>query len=87
MIPYFQGGYDEAKNYTHTSSHQIKPICQNCGKVSKYLYKISELHKYHGFPCECSDSLSKISKYMRSLLNQLVNLNQIDSYDTEIKFD
>ena len=37
MIPYFQGGYEEAKLYTFSSSYKINPICPDCGNIkNKY---------------------------------------------------
>ena len=33
MISYFQGGYDEAKRYTHGSEQKIHPVCPECGRI------------------------------------------------------
>ena len=35
MIPYFQGGYDEAKQYASSSKTTIFPICPDCGQIKK----------------------------------------------------
>lgn len=87
MIDYFQDGYDEAKQYTKTSSKKISPKCPYCGKISSKKITISNIYTNHGFSCICSDSLSKVSKYVRILLEQLKENGQINGYDTEVKFD
>lgn len=87
MVDYFQGGYEEAKQYTKTSMRKIYPKCPYCGRVSNKRSTITNIYANHGFPCICSDSLSKISKYIRVLLEQLKENGQINKYDTEIKFD
>lgn len=35
MVDYFQGGYDEAKMYTVSSTQKIKPMCPICGRIKK----------------------------------------------------
>lgn len=88
MIQYFQDDDKEiTKKYTKCSNYKIYPICPYCHKVSKKKYSISDIYSNNGFLCSCSDSLSRLSKYMRSLLDQLIIEKQIDFYDTEVKFD
>ena len=70
MIPYFQGGYDEAIKYTYSSNKMIYPICPDCGKQSTRLVKIGNL--YEGFfQCTCHDTVSYGEKFFVSFLEQL----------------
>lgn len=82
MIKYFQGGYDEAKFYTQSSSKKIIPICPDCGRVKKKEMLISTIYAVKSIGCTCSDSFSYGHKYMFNLLTQL-NLDFIDNH----KFD
>ena len=76
MIPYFQGGYDEAKLYSYGSHTKIYPICPDCGKVKNKLTTINEIHRIHSIGCTCGDGVSYPEKFFISLLNQL-NINYI----------
>ena len=87
MVDYFQGGYEEASKYTKHSSTKIYPHCPHCGKVSNKKITISDIYSNHGFRCICSDKLSKIAKYIRTLLEQLKENNQIKEYHAEKRFD
>lgn len=87
MIPYFQGGYDEASLYTKCSSTKLLFKCPHCGKLSNEKRAVHNIYTGHGFPCVCSDSLSMIAKYTRTLLEQFQEQNQITEYVTEKKFD
>lgn len=70
MIPYFQGGYDEAKLYGKNSGDKIFPICLDCGRINKTLISISSLY-HKGNSCSCSDKIPYSEKFMFSLLEQL----------------
>ena len=70
-VKYFQGGIDEAKQYTHGSSVKINPICPYCGKIKKTALSICSLIENHGFQCSCSDHNSFSEKYVCGLLTQL----------------
>jgi len=78
MIPYFQGGYDEAKLYTIGSGKKVDLICPDCGKIKnqpvRYLYYDKTLR------CDCGDGISYPNKFLYSLLNQL-NINYISEYN------
>lgn len=87
MIPYFQGGYDEAKLYTKCSSKKIHPICPDCGRVKNKTVKIGDIRKYHSIGCNCSDKKSFPEKYMFSLLYQLKQDKSIIDFNTERRFD
>ena len=75
MIPYFQGGYDEAKKYTKVNGQKIYPICPDCGKSKDKLIKISNIYNNHSIGCQyCSDGKSYPEKFLINLLKQL-NIN------------
>ena len=86
MIPYFQGGYEEAKLYTYNSMKKIYPKCPYCGRVKEKPLTISNLHNF-GMGCICKDGHSKISKYIFNVLEQLKKQNKINDFKTEIKYD
>lgn len=71
MTPYFQGGEEEAKFYTHRSSKAIYPICPNCGKISEKKYTINYIYDNHGFSCICNDNIKYPEKIMINILEQL----------------
>ena len=71
MIPYFQGGYDEAKQYTSTCSKKINPICPVCGKVKNNKITISTIKMRHSIGCTCRDGISYPEKFFMSFLDQL----------------
>lgn len=79
MVKYFQGGYDEAKNYTYNSAKTIYPICPDCGRVKNRKIKIKDIYKYHSIGCICGNGISYPEKVMISVLNQL-NINYIRQY-------
>lgn len=70
MIPYFQGGYDEAKLYAAKSDKKIYPICPDCGRIRDKTIRIRDMYKMRGIGCICSDSYSYPKKFMYSLLKQ-----------------
>lgn len=74
MIPYFQGGYDEAKVYTKSSSQKILPICPDCGEISNKSFSIANIYSRHSIRCTCSDGVSFPEKFIMSVLKQL-NIN------------
>lgn len=71
MIPYFQGGYDEAKLYTYGTNQKIYPICPDCGRVKGNKIQISNIHKHHSIGCDCGDKIPYPEKLMFSVLEQL----------------
>lgn len=71
MIPYFQGGYDEAKLYTKSSGQKIYPVCPDCGRVKKKTKKISEIYETHSIGCSCGDGQSYPNKFAFNMLEQL----------------
>ena len=76
MIPYFQGGYDEAKQYTCQSSKKIYFKCPDCNRISKNQITINHLYNRRSIGCICQDGISYPEKFMYNLLQQL-NINFI----------
>lgn len=71
MIPYFQGGYDEAKLYTKNSGKKVTPICPICKRIKDKPMIISNICKRHSINCECSDKTSYGEKVIFNILEQL----------------
>lgn len=71
MIKYFQGGYEEAKNYSVHSNKKITPICPDCGRVKNGKSRIGDIYKNHSIGCSCSDKISYPEKLMCNILEQL----------------
>lgn len=70
MIPYFQGGYEEAKQYTYGSTKKIYPKCPNCGLIFNKKCSIMSIYNKE-ISCICSDGISYPNKFMYKLLKQL----------------
>lgn len=71
MIPYFQGGYDEAKLYTKSCSHELFFKCTNCNKIKDKKMTINSLHGNKSLRCTCGDGISYPEKIMFKALLQL----------------
>jgi hypothetical protein len=71
MIPYFQGGYDEAKKYSCNSSQRIFSICPDCLRIKDKSIAIYTIKHKHSIGCSCSDSIPYGEKLMFSILEQL----------------
>ena len=69
MIPYFKGGYHEAKLYGANSKEVVELQCPHCGKTKKTM--IINVHQHKGFSCECSDKVTYPEKCMINLLTML----------------
>lgn len=82
MIPYFQGGYDEAKNFTSGSKYKFYPKCPECGKIKKNKMCIMTLKRTKSIACTCSDGISYPNKFMYKLLEQL-KIDFINEYSPE----
>ena len=76
MIDCFQGGYDEAKLYTRTSSKKINPKCPFCGKIKEKSMPIRAIFRIHSTGCSCGDGF----KYTEKLLSAVLNELNIDFY-------
>lgn len=82
MIPYFQGGKEEAQKYTSGSSNTIYPICPDCGRVKSKQMPIYRINKYKSIGCNCSRCNSYPNKFICKMLDQ----THID-FETEKIFD
>lgn len=71
MAQFFQGGLEEAMEYTPHSNKAIYPVCPECGRIKKTAIKISGIYSNHSIGCSCGDGLSYGEKYLRCLLEQL----------------
>lgn len=71
MIPYFQGGYEEAKQYSYCSNKKIIAKCPDCGRIKTKPISINTIHKTHSIGCICGDGISYPQKYMYMVLEQL----------------
>jgi hypothetical protein len=77
LIPYFQGGYDEAKLYTKYGSGNpdnakglIQPICKDCGRIKNKKISISGIYLNHSIGCSCGKSISYPNKFAYNFLEQ-----------------
>ena len=80
MVKYFQGGYEEAKQYTKCSLKEIYPICPDCGKIKNKPIKIRSIYTNHSIGCICSDKISYPEKVMLNILNEF-NIDHIYQYN------
>lgn len=83
MIPYFQGGEEEARLYMHSSSAKLYLRCPFCGKITDKAISISSLYNSHGIACTCKDNISYPEKVMLYILNSL-NINYIYQANKDI---
>lgn len=71
MVDYFQGGYDEAKQYSMGSHKQKYFVCPDCGRVRNKKIPINILYTKKSIGCSCKDGHSYPNKFMLELLKQL----------------
>lgn len=71
MIKYFQGGYDEAKLYTKSSTKKFYPICPICKNIKSNLITINSLNTKKSIGCICGDGVSFPEKVVINILQQL----------------
>ena len=94
MIPYFQGGKDEASNYTNNSNKKIFPKCPFCNSISPKQYKINKIYTKKGFSCHCTDGISYPEKFVSNFLTQLnvdyisqANKNTFEWLNENVRYD
>lgn len=82
MIPYFQGGYEEAKLYHKTSKKTLDLICPYCGTIIKN----QELNRFineNVYKCPaCGGKGSYPNRFMYNLLNSF-NIDFIPEYSPD----
>lgn len=86
MIPYFQGGYDEAKMYTKCSNQKLNFVCQDCHKIKDKKMSVNHLYRHKSCQCICGDGISYPNKYGFELFNNQLKdqlENFIREYQTE----
>ena len=81
MIPYFQGGYDEAKQFTKATTKKFKPICPICKWIKEIEMPIQRLYSTKSIGCVCGDGFSFPEKFIMNMVQQL-NIN----YEFQYKF-
>lgn len=86
MIPYFQGGYNEASKYIKTSREKPGLVCPFCKRIN-YKQQIQDLYRRKKVHCICNDGFSYPNKFINCLFEQLYNSNQIVYMEREKKFD
>lgn len=82
MVPYFQGGYDEAKQYTSRSGKRIYPICPHCKRVKKISLTINNIYYKKSIGCSCQDGISYPNKFTFSFIEQL-GVDFVSEYSPE----
>ena len=87
MIPYFQGGNEEAQLYCSGSQHSIYPKCPVCGRIKNTPMNICDLKRYKGFQCVCHDGKSFPNKFIYGLAEELKRTNQIETFKEEYKIE
>lgn len=76
MIPYFQGGIEEARQYTPAQNKKIQFKCPYCGRLAKNLKTINFLYYTHSIGCICCKHMSLPETIMYNILTQS-NINFI----------
>ena len=71
MIPYFQGGYEEAKKYSCNTDVRKHFICQDCNRIMDKDMSISNLYVQKDVFCICKDHVSYPNKFIFYTLKQL----------------
>jgi len=89
LIPYFQGGYNEAKLYTKWGTGNsnnfggyINPVCPDCIRIKDKKIKIRDIYTNKSIGCICSDGQSFPNKTMFNILEQL-GIDFIPEYNPE----
>jgi protein-tyrosine-phosphatase len=78
LIPYFQGGIEEARLYNKNGGGNsdnpkglIMPVCPDCGRVKSKKISISSIQQCHSIGCSCSDGQSYPNKFAFKMLEEL----------------
>lgn len=87
MIPFFQGGEEEASKYSHRSHKKIYPVCPFCHTISKKLIRIDDIWKCRGFSCACKDHISFPNKVIYSVMEQLYEMGYVQYFEREYSFN
>lgn len=87
MIKYFQGGIEEAKNYTRNSTKRIFPVCPHCGRVREKTLTVNSIYCSRGFSCTCRDGVTIPNKIIYNIMDQMFNAGQIKHYENEYMID
>lgn len=86
MIPYFQGGIEEASQYTKASHKWIYPKCPFCESAREEPMKINTIYNNNGIGCACKDNISTANKMIYDIMRQCKELNLITYFKREYQF-
>ena len=82
MIPYFQGGEEEASLYSKSCGKEIVPKCPDCGRlVTKQT--VNSIYTHKGISCVCKDGISFPNKIVYFIMEQLFNHQLIHCFKRE----
>lgn len=70
MVPYFIGGFDEAKKHFKYEKTKIDMICPDCGQIHKNKM-IESVCNNKNLTCHCQDGWSYPNKYMYAFFKQI----------------
>lgn len=70
MVEYFQGGYDEAKRYSKSSTQRLFFKCPICNQIKHNKIPIQQLYKKGKLSCMCNNEMSMPEKILYYLLIQ-----------------
>lgn len=79
LVEYFQGGYDEAKKYSHGSCKKVGVICPFCGTKKSKKIGVNSIVGNNGIGCNCKDGVSYPEKFMSKLLS-VVEVEHVTQY-------
>lgn len=86
MVDYFQGGHDEAKQYSKSSTQKLFFKCPNCNLIKHNKTSIQQLYKVGKISCTCSDGISLPEKIMYYLLLQNNEVSESFKYQYSPKW-
>lgn len=86
-VKYFQNGKKEASRYHKNSRDLIYFKCPVCGRIKKTPMTISDIIRYKGFKCVCSDGISIPNKFIYKFAEELNDTLQIKDFKNEFKLD
>lgn len=82
MVPYFQGGYNEASLYSKSCGKLITPKCPDCGRLV-IPQTINNIYTHKGVSCICGDGISFPNKIIYFVMEQLLEQNLITDFIRE----
>ncbi len=90
MIPFFQGGAEEASHYSAHSAEKKHFLCPECGRIKNKAISINQLNRDGKISCVCGDGISYPNKFMYSFFKQLgvdYEIEKMFSWSGRIEYD